>query len=306
VSSRKAKLSWREWLIGSLEIATHWSLRLLPIDLCSYLGFLLGRLLGPRHKEATQRLRNNIQQLRPDLTSPQQIDAMVKRAWGNYGRVMTEFSVLRRIWRSQRVHIEGMENLVLAKNAGKPIIGLFLHLGNWEVVGPKLYDLVDGRGLQIYQVLDNRFKFRIAENIRRPYAHALITNSPSVGKKLYNKLTEGYHLTIAIDEFVNGQLKTPSFGRPVSRSGNLKFAIRLAKLTNATLFIAYATRTQGARFLIHFLPPIIHDFTQIEQEKLHEVAKEIDALVDPIVRRHFDQWFYGASLNLNSAAESSL
>ena len=286
----------RELLFGSAEFIAHWALRLLPIDVCSNIGYVLGRIIGPMHRKPTQQLRENITRLRPDMSSKKQIDAMVKRSWGNYGRVMAEFSVLRRIWRSNRTRVEGLENFTTAKATGRPIICLFLHLGNWEVVGPKLNDVFGGNWLQIYQKIDDRMKLRIAENVRRPYAYALITAGPFIGKKIYNKLSEGYNLNLAVDEWVNDELNTPSFGRPRRQVGNLTLAVRLAKLTNAILCPAYVTRTKGARFLLHIKPPVILDFTHFDRQALQETVNQLDQLIDPIIREHIDQWFYGSAL----------
>lgn len=293
------KTRLRNVLLGNLEIAVHWTLRILPIAVCSTIGYALGRILGPLHSKATQQLRANITSLRPDLRSSKEIEAMIKRTWGNYGRVLSEFSVLRRIWRSERTAVEGMDNLIHAKALGRPIIFLFMHLGNWEVIGPKLLSS-GGRGIQIYQQLDDPYKLRIAENIRRPYAHSLITNGPFVGKKIYNKLMNGYQLSIAVDEHINNELNTPSFGRPLHLSGNLTFAVRLAKLTNAVLCPVYATRTKGARFLLHILPARVYDFTNFGNGELRKTVKELDQLIDPIIRQHIDQWFYATTLNLST------
>ena len=286
----------REVILGNLTIAMHWLLRIFPIEWCSHVGYLMGRMIGPRHRKASEQLRKNIQKLRPDVGSEKAMDAFVKQSFGNLGRVMAEFSVLRRIWASDRTTIEGLMHLNAAKALERPIIFLFLHLGNWEIIGPKLYPLLNRRVIQIYQLIDNRYQLRIAENVRRPYAHGLITTGPSVGKKIYNKLRDGYHLNIAVDELVNGELNTPSFGRPQSLSGNLSLAVRFAKLTNAILCPVYATRTKGARFVVHIVSPVVLDFTQWDKAKLTSSISALDALMGSIIRKHLDQWYYNTAL----------
>jgi KDO2-lipid IV(A) lauroyltransferase len=293
------QLSIRDILTGSIEIIVHWVLRILPISLCSSIGFFLGKIIGPMHRQATHQLRENIKRLRPDVNTPEQLKKMIKRSWGNYGRVMAEFSVLRRIWRSNRTEIDGIDNLIASQASKRPIIYTFLHLGNWEIIGPKLLDLVSPNGIQIYQKIEDRFKLYIAENVRRPYAHALITNSPYVGKKIYNKLIDRYFLNIAVDEFINNKLSAPSFGRPLEHTSNLSFAVRLAKLTNAVICPVYTTRKNGAYFTLHILPPIMLDFTEFNRVKLQEAVSQLDQLIDPIVRKHFDQWYYCATPNLS-------
>ena len=144
-------------------------------------------------------------------------------------------------------------------------------------------------------------KLRIAENVRRPYAYALITSKPFVGKTIVNKLSEGYNLNMAVDERVNDELNTPSFGRPLRQVGNLTHAVRLAKLTNAILCVAYVTRTKGARFLLHIKPPVILDFTHFDKQALQDTVKQLDKQIDPIIREHLDQWYYASALHLSKS-----
>lgn len=259
------------------------------------MGCFFGRLLGPMHRQATLQLRQNMMCLRPDLT-PLQIDVMVKQSWGNYGRVMAEFSVLQRIWKSNRTTVEGLHHFTDAKSSGRPVICLFLHVGNWEVIGPKLYALLGGDWIQIYQQLDCPIQAKIAERVRRPYAHSLITSGPFVGKKIVNKLKEGYTLNIAVDECVKDEVNTPSFGRPLSRHGNLNLALRLAKLTGATLCPVYATRPKGARFVLHVLPSID---PEIMTSKGLDPFEVIDKMIGSVIGQHLEAWYYARALNLN-------
>ena len=261
---------------------------------------MFGRMLGPRHKKVTQRLRNNIIHLRPDLVTKKQIDNMVARSWGNYGRVMAEFSVFRRICKSSHTPIIGLEHLQSALGSQRPVIIMFLHLGNWEIVGPKLKKYVNEQVLQIYQMIDDKTKLYIAEKVRRPYAKYLMPNTPNMAKKIYNKLTEGYTVCMAVDEFINNKLPIPSFGRSLGLSNNLAFAVRFAKLSNAVLCPVYAVRTKGARFQINIKPPVAFDFSDYNKQKLYDMVAELDLLIDPVIRQHIDQWHYAMALDLSA------
>src|SRR3989338_4793910 len=90
-------LSTKQIMSGLTDMTLHWMMRLLPVDVCSYIGSYFGKMLGPRHKDIDNRLRKNIRFLKPDL-SDAELENMVKNWWGNHGRVLAEFSVLRRLW----------------------------------------------------------------------------------------------------------------------------------------------------------------------------------------------------------------
>lgn len=281
-----------------LEIAGHFALGCLPISACSGIGCVLGRILGPRHQDVNQRLRDNIMRLRPDITSKKQLNAMIKRSWGNYGRVMAEYSVLHRIWRSNRVQTIGDENVTHALKSTRPIIVIFLHLGNWEAIGPRCLELMGERFVQVYQMIDDKNKLYLANKVRHVYANHLIPNTPNAAKKIYNKLKEGYTVSLAVDEFIHNQLNTPSFGRPINLSSNLAYAVRFAQLTNAVLLPIYSTRTTGARFSLHIEAPVFFDFNKANRQTLSEMVTELDQRIDPIIRQHIDQWYYAHALNL--------
>src|SRR3990167_655107 len=276
-------------------------MRLLPIDVCSYVGCILGRILGPLHRQADRQLRTNLKKLRQDIQSPQQVKERVTRSWGNYGRVMAEFSVLRRIWKSPtRTIIMGLDHFDKAKSLKQPVIVIFVHLGNWEIIGPKLYDFVDGRAMQIYQILDDPVQARISSQIRQPYIDSLLAAGPYVAKKIYNRLMQGEYLSLAVDECVNNEVRAPSFGRPLRSKNNLTLAVRFAKLTNAVLCPVYAVRDNGARFVINILPSIKFDFDKVQ---IPAAVMQLDALIESIIRKHIDQWYYNVSLNLHNGSD---
>ncbi|OGV26271.1 MAG: hypothetical protein A3F18_03760 [Legionellales bacterium RIFCSPHIGHO2_12_FULL_37_14] len=285
-------------LVGYCEIAAHYFLKCMPISWCSWLGGFLGRIIGPLHKEVNQRLQRNIQHLRPDLTQEQEIQKIINNYWSNYGRVMAEFSVLRRIWRSNRVKVYGIKNLEEAMSHKRPIILLFLHLANWEVVGPKFLETSRQKTIQIYQLIEDPIKLKIAQRVRKPYEKYLIPNSPNVAIKIHRKLKQGYNLSLAVDEFIQDRLVIPSFGREINSTSNLTFAVRLAKLVNAILMPAYAVRTKGAHFNLHFEPPVMLNFANFDAQKLHKTVRQLDKLIDPIIRKHIDQWYYAIALEL--------
>jgi len=119
----------------------HYALRLLPIDVCSATGFALGIWFAPKNAVRHATVRHKLATLRPDIDTAEEIEATVRRFWGNAGRGWSGFSVLQRLWRSNRMAVVRMEHLEAARAIGRPRIALFVHLGNWALGGPKLLDL---------------------------------------------------------------------------------------------------------------------------------------------------------------------
>jgi KDO2-lipid IV(A) lauroyltransferase len=282
---------WRHWtttiLPGNTLLLLHYVLRSLPIDLCSAIGFSLGARFGPKNAVRDARVRHNLVVLRPDIDTPEEFEAAVRRFWGNAGRSWAEFSVLRRLWRSDRMSVVGMEHLQAAKATGRPRIALFVHLGNWELVGPKLLELGEDCR-QIAQPLMNRYRNRIVTAVRRPYANKIIQPGNRVGREIIRCLRDAGMLSIAADEYVRGELFAPSFGNPVRLDGNLGRVVRLARLTDAIVVPYYCVRSTGAHFQMHVLPSVDLDFARADF--LREGAQRLNDLITPIIVRHLDQW----------------
>ncbi|MCX7125417.1 MAG: hypothetical protein NTU49_06670 [Gammaproteobacteria bacterium] len=291
------QLSAKQIISGLGDMTLHWIMRAFPIDLCSYVGGIFGRILGPKHKNACIRLRKNIRFLRPNI-SDTELDQMVKNWFENYGRVLAEFSVLRRIWKSNRTSIQGVENIAYANKTGRPLIFLALHTANWEVSYAKLLELFNNRGIYVYEVLKNRFQMKIAHSVRYPYANCRITPHPGSSKKIHSKLESNHFVWLAVDEHVPGKQSSPSFGRPLPASGNVLFALRSAKITNAVLLPVYVTRTQGAHFILNVLPTIEFNFNDFNDNDLKEAHIKIDNIIGSIVRQHVDQWYYAMKNDL--------
>ena len=136
--------AWRRYwlhdpLFGLIDYALHYGLRLAPIALCSAVGCALGVLAG-RYRFAawSARARDNLRRLRPELADDAPgLDAAIARMWCQIGRVMTEFSVLHRLWPERRVTLTGAEHVTGARAGGRPVLVMGLHLANWEVIMPR-------------------------------------------------------------------------------------------------------------------------------------------------------------------------
>jgi KDO2-lipid IV(A) lauroyltransferase len=274
---------------GNLLVLSHHALGMLPIDWASALGAFLGRRFAAQNAVRDGRVRHNLAVLRPDISDAAELEATVRDFWSNAGRSMAEFAVLRRLWRSDRTSVVGIEHLENARAGGRPRICLFLHLGNWELVGPKLLSLGETSS-QIVQPLANPYRNRIAESIRAVFEGQLIRPGPNAGHQMMRALKEHGALSLAADEYIAGELLAPSFGGPLRLDGNLGRAVRLAKLTNALICPFYCRRLEGATFALHCLPPVELDFTLRGDDYLRTAVKTLDAIITQTIVANLDQW----------------
>jgi len=287
----------RYWLrdpsVGILNIGIHYGLRLLPIDTCSAVGAALGAFAKYRFPESDARARKLWTRLRPGESDQATADAAVRRLWRNVGRTMAEFSVLDRLWSDGRIAIAGKDNLDAAMASGRPFIVTGLHLGNWEVVGLVMLALRIP-GVSVSMPPDNRFDVFIANRARDRIGGGYLLVDSRSGFAIAKVLRSGRNVLLYIDELARGRVWAPAFGRAQRRQGNIAYAVRLARMTNALIVPAYSVRVgEQARFKMTLLPPL--DLIKTDDEDADVMANiaTIDRLIDPVIRAHLDQWFFG-------------
>ncbi len=286
------KAAWhRYWLHdvghGLLGLALYYGVKPYPLRWISAIGAWVGETVGPRRGPAwDRRARANIARLRPDLD----VEATTRTMWRNIGRSMLEFSALDRLWTGKTVRFVGEEHLLAVKRAGQPRILLLLHLGNWELPGALLY-LLDEPVREFYQPPRNRFERFIARRARRSVQDKLLLPNPADTLRGIRFLAkpEGA-LVIAGDEFIDGRVRGPFFGRPPRMDGNLGFAARIAIKTGAAIIPMYALREEGVRFAVHFEPPVAIAESGTLDQRIEQTALNIDAAIGPIILAHLDQW----------------
>jgi Kdo2-lipid IVA lauroyltransferase/acyltransferase len=294
--SEQRRAALRYWLrdpaMGALNVGLHVGLRYTSIDACSALGAVMGQLAQLRMPDKDKHAREVWRRLRPQEADPALIDSTMKRLWRHIGRTLAEFSVLDRLWPSGRVEVEGLEHLAAARAAGKRIIFLAVHLGNWEVIGSIL--IAHGYfGAGVYEVPENRFEHWIVRNFRKRYGAKLVPQGSAGARAAVNTLLEMEVMLIFIDEVIGGRVNAPAFGCPMPDGGNIVFAARLAAMTDAVVIPAYCLRRNDrAQFKVNFLPPMQYVNTGRRKADLAANVAMTNALVEGLIQPNLDQWYY--------------
>ena len=296
-TSERRRQVLRYWLFdtctGLLNYGLHYGLRLLPIDVCSAFGAMMGPIARYRYPLSDARARTAWSRLRPNEADKASTDAAMKRLWQCVGRTMAEFSVLDRLWAAGRISVTGTEHFEAARASGRPLIFLGLHLGNWETIPVTL--LAQGwRGASIYIPPENRFDHAIANRARDLTGGSYIKADRKAGFEAIKTIQDKkQQLLMYVDELARDRVWAPAFGRPLRAEGNIAYILRIARMTNALIVPLYSVRVAGrARFQVTVLAPLAPVETGHRDADLLANVAMIDALIDPIIRAHLDQWFY--------------
>jgi KDO2-lipid IV(A) lauroyltransferase len=293
----RRRQAWRYWgtdtAIGLFNVFMHYSMRFLPMDVCSSIGAFLSRTSPSRFPESEARAREAWIRLKPERSDPASVDAAMRRLWRCVGRTMAEYSVLDRFWDAGRITIEGSEHLRAARAANKSILLAVLHLGNWETALVGVINLgFPGSG--IYLPPENRFDHRIAKAVRDRYKGGQVVPGPFALRAGLRKLREKDGLfAIHVDELIRGRVQAPAFGRQLRTEGNIAYVARLAAMTNPAVIPAYCVRIDdSARFKVVYLPAIEMAATGSGEADVLENVARINAVIEPVIREHLDQWYY--------------
>ncbi|HTO33050.1 MAG TPA: lipid A biosynthesis lauroyl acyltransferase [Pararhizobium sp.] len=272
------------------DLAVHFGLKAMPSDWCSAAGAWLGTFAIPRwYAKGVKKARNNLKRLLPNASEAERA-AILRRSWQNQGRMMTEFSIVRRLAETPgRVVWHGMDNFVEAHKRG-PVIVACLHLGNWELLAPKLVSLGLAPSAN-YTPPAGRAQAWIARRARLKVGYGLLPPGKDGIRPAINILKDGGVISVFCDEGFAGKIRGPFFGRKPHLEGNLAVVVRLARLTGATICPCYVLRNEGARFEAFALTPLTLPPKDTSASIIDDVGL-LNSIIEPIVRANLDQWYF--------------
>jgi KDO2-lipid IV(A) lauroyltransferase len=263
--------------------------RRLPVDRASALGGWIAHSIGPR-LGASKRAVINLKRALPHLTDAE-IHRIVRDMWDNLGRVIAEYPHLDqfRVYEpGGRVEHIGTELVDPILAAGRPIIFVSAHFGNWEVATLAATQ----RGLNVAQI------YRSANN---PYVDALIVEFRSiVGSELIPKgivaarrsmeaLKEGRHLAVLVDQKMNDGIAVPFFGRDAMTAPAVA---QLAMRYNAAIIPARVERLEGAHFRLTVFPEVEVSRTGDRQADVRTTMARVNAVLESWIRERPELWFW--------------
>ena len=295
VGGERRRRFYRYWINdniwNALHLIGHYGLRLLPMDACSAFGARLGLFAIPRfHKKAAKRTRETIAKLCPNLSATEQEQLFIENC-KTQGRLMTEFSVVNRLARHrERIDIRDRHYLMEALAKG-PVIIVGMHLGNWEI-GPSVLRDIGLRPYANYTPPPGRAKAWISERVRTKGGLNFLPPGAQGIRPAVKVLKEGGVISMFCDEGFQGKIRGPLFGRKPHLEGNLAVAVRLARMTGATIQPWYNLRTDGFRFICQFLPPVELPPEEKPGARLLADVQMLNDVIEPVVRAHLDQWFF--------------
>jgi len=284
-----------------IEAALAWIVfglfRLLPLDAASWTGGWLGRKIGP-FLGGTKTARRNLSRAFPDK-SPAEIEEIVTAMWDNLGRVMGEYPhlnametvdarALKEGEKTPRIIVEGLENVELMRDDGKPGIFFSGHLGNWEINAMAVVQ----HGLPltlVYRAPNNPYTDGLIRHSRRNITRDFAAKGPQGGRRSIEVLRDGGHLALLTDQKMNDGIPVPFFGRDAMTA---PAPAKLAMKFDCPILPAHTVRTGGANFRVIFSAPLDIPRTGDRQKDTETIMAAVNEMMEGWVREHPEQWMW--------------
>ena len=274
-----------------LDFALMWTVknlsRLLPVDLGSRLGRRIGAFFGPRLSTKTAIYRNNLAIAFPQL-SDEELDELVTRAWGQAGRILTEYVHLESILKDpERLKIDIREPIATYSNPSQPCVIVTSHQSNWEIVCSAMAKL-GIPNTSLYSPPSNPLLDRLLLDSRRALNCELIPRENSA-RPLMRAMQKGRTAAMVMDRRTDDGVPIRFFGH--DKQSTLLPA-RLALKFNCALVPVQVERLTDARFRVTFHPPL-HPGSTVADEKSQaiDLTQQIHAHFEDWIRQNPQDWF---------------
>ena len=229
-------------------------IRALPLETAAGISAFFWRLIAPwqrRHSRALENLAIAFPEKTPDDR-----EAIARAMWANLGRVMAETMQIDRLIREpDRIEIVS-HTFARYKDKMGPIIGVSLHMGNWELAVWPL-TLAGAAPAAIYRTVNNPYVDRYLRAQRRDlYPGGLLNKgSEAESKKTVRIITDfvrkGGRLGLVADLHDRQGIPVPFFGHPAASTAAPAL---IARRTGGRIWLARCLRVgTSSRFKIDML-----------------------------------------------------
>ena len=260
-------------------------LRILPLNISSFLMGKLASLIGPR-LGVTKKAYNNIKNVMPEK-SENEIKKIIKDMWKNLGKVVGEYPHLSKLdpEKNNKIQVYGKKNLLLIKKTKTPAIFFSGHLANWEI--SPIASIKNGVPvLSIFRRPNNPIVNFLIKYLRSNLPMA--PKGKEGAKQLIYSLKKGISIGLVIDQKMNDGIKVPFFNKPAMTSDALaQLCLRIKSL----VVPVEVERIKNTNFKITFHDPL--KIAKNGKSKTPvQIMTEVNLIMEKWIRKNPGQWLW--------------
>ncbi len=263
----------------------------LPLPVLQAMGRALGRLGFGLYASRRRVTVDNIQRSFPDQ-DPAWVRSLARASFEQVGQLAMECMRLARLDSRDimaRVRVHGRENFQAAKDQGRGVLLLSLHLGCWEWMVPGF-----ALGVEPFCAVYKPLKWQPADRLlygwRALGGNILLDRAGSL-EALLKHLGQNGTVLILLDQGADWYegVWVKFFGRDACTA---KGMARLVAATGAAVVPMYLARAQGGMFDLHLEPAVPPANTGSKLQDEWQNTQNYTRALEEIIRRHPEQWFW--------------
>ena len=257
--------------------------KILGYKISSYIGFLIGKFIGPIFRSKSS-IKKNLKKANININTNQ----IASNVLGNYGRIFAEYVHLKN-FRNEKLNkylsIEGSEYLNQIKKNNQKVVFISGHFNNFELMAMQ----IEKNGIDcaaIYRPLNNPYLNKVMEKIRkRDICKIQIKKGRSGTREIINNLKKNRSIALMIDQRVREGLKVPFFGHMASST---TIPAQLVKKYGCLVVPIYIERNENNFFKLYVSKPI-----KINKSKtIMEITLFLNKILEKMILKNIDQWIW--------------
>ncbi len=275
-----------------------WAIRLLrradpdrTSDVCGAIARRIGPWL-PQHRIGQANLRAAF----PEKDAAW-IEATLREAWENLGRVAGEYVHMARIWdydlnnpNAGRIQTDSVPLFDMMRTDGKPGLCFAAHLGNWEL--PAVAAAAHGlASAVVYRMPNNKAVAKEIIRIRAPLMGRMIRTRAQAAVEMAAALSAGEHLGMVVDQHFSRGVDVTFFGRRCKANPSIA---RLARRFDCPVVGVRVVRLPDHRFRVDGFGPYDLPRTADGEVDVQATTQMITDVIEGWVRENPGQylWFH--------------
>jgi len=279
-----------KWVLNIIQFLIVFTLfiafKILGLKFSSYISGKIISFIGPFFRSKNL-IKSNILKALPNLNK-NEIKAISKMMWNNYGRILAEYMFIKKFRMSKiknNIEIIGQKKLDMIKENNEPVIFISGHFNNFELMAMHLEK--SGINLAaIYRPLNNKFLNFIMEKIRKKYiCKNQIKKGISGTKQLLSFFKKKTSIALMIDQRVSQGVRSNFFRHEAFTT---TIPAQFVKKFKCKIVPIYIERTQGVNFKLTIHDPLEYSNT----ETIESITLSLNALLEKMILKNPDQWIW--------------
>ena len=265
--------------------------RIIGLSNASYLGSIMGRVIGPLFRSKNI-IKQNIKNGLGEVDKKRETE-IINGMWSNIGRTFAEYVFLKDFKFNKtnfdHIKINGTNYLNEIKNNNEPAIFYSGHFANFELMAMEL-DKFGIKCAAIYRPLNNFFLNPLMEYLRMKYVCPNQIPKGRIGmREIISKVKDGYSIALMVDQRVSEGPRTLFFNKPAHTT---TIPAKLALKYNCKLVPISLERKEGANFEMTIHEPYKIEKTGNDEEDTKNITLKINQILEKMIVENPTQWIW--------------